>query len=86
MTPEEETFSNRFAPFIHTGNVGRMEREFSRAETDIARNANAKIVLFDLAIKLMGFLRIKSMTTTQQNLRKKNMKPTLFILAASWHG
>lgn len=22
------------------------------------------------------------MTTTQQNLRKKNMKPTLFILAA----
>ena len=59
MTPEEETFSSRFAPFIHTGNVGRMEREFSRAETDIARNANAKIVLFDLAIKLMGFLRIK---------------------------
>ena len=60
MTPEEETFSSRFAPFIHTGNVGRMEREFSRAETDIARNANAKIVLFDLAIKLMGFLRIKT--------------------------
>lgn len=59
MTPEEEAFSSRFAPFIHTGNVGRMEREFSRAETDIARNANAKIVLFDLSIKLMGMLRMK---------------------------
>ncbi len=60
LTPEEEAFSRRFAPFIHAGNTPRIEREISRAETDIARNANAKIVLFDLALKLMGLLRIPS--------------------------
>lgn len=58
MTPEETQFSSRFAPFIHIGNVEKMEREISRAETDIARNANAKIVLFDMSVKLMSALRI----------------------------
>ena len=60
MTPEETQFSSRFAPFIHIGNVEKMEREISRAETDIARNANAKIVLFDMSVKLMSALRIPS--------------------------
>lgn len=60
MTADEAQFSSRFAPFIHVGNAERIEREISRAETDIARNANAKIVLFDLAIKLMSALRISS--------------------------
>ena len=58
MNEEENQFSQRFAPFIHRGNVGRLEREFSRAETDVARNANAKIVLFDLSLKLMSLLRV----------------------------
>ncbi len=58
MTPDEAAFSSRFAPFIHSANIERLEREFSRAESDIARNANAKIVLFDLAIKLMSALRV----------------------------
>ncbi len=58
LTPGEEAFSIRFSPFIHTGNTPQIERELSRAETDIARNANAKIVLFDLALKLMALLRI----------------------------
>lgn len=58
MTAEEENFSHRFAPFIHAGNVEAMSKEFSRAVTDIGRNANAKIVSFDLMVILMQLLRI----------------------------
>lgn len=52
MTKEEETFSTRFSPFINEGNVIKMFDELNRAEADIAGNANGKIVLFDLAIKV----------------------------------
>ena len=52
MTQEEETFSVRFSPFINEGNVIKMLEEFNRAELDIAGNANGKIVLFDLSIKI----------------------------------
>lgn len=52
MTQDEENFSIKFAPFINEGNVIKMIEELNRAETDIAGNANGKIVLFDLAIKI----------------------------------
>ncbi len=52
LTREEQQFSTRFAPFINEQNVEQMIAEFSRAESDIQRNANAKIVLFDLAVKI----------------------------------
>lgn len=52
MTQEEENFSLKFSPFINEGNVIKMIDELNRAETDIAGNANGKIVLFDLAIKI----------------------------------
>lgn len=52
MTQEEENFSVKFAPFINEGNVIKMIDELNRAEIDIAGNANGKIVLFDLAIKI----------------------------------
>ncbi len=52
MTRDEENFSTKFSPFINEGNVIKMLDEFNRAEIDIAGNANGKIVLFDLAIKI----------------------------------
>ena len=48
----EEQFSQRFAPFINESNVERMIAEVEQANTDIAGNANAKIVLFDFAVKM----------------------------------
>lgn len=47
MTPEEETFSSRFSPFINHLNIEDFAAETDRARTDISRNANAKLVLFD---------------------------------------
>jgi DNA polymerase-3 subunit delta' len=52
MTHDEEAFSAKFSPFINEANVEPMFEEFTRADGDIMQNANAKIVLFDLAIRI----------------------------------
>ncbi len=57
LTADEQQFSDRFAPFIHEGNVEGLSSEISRASTDIERNANAKIVLFDLFLLLSQWVR-----------------------------
>lgn len=57
LTPDEEQFSQRFAPFIHEGNVEGLASEISRASSDIERNANAKIVMFDLMLLLSQWVR-----------------------------
>lgn len=57
QTSDERAFSTKFAPFIHERNIEALEKEFSRASNDISRNANAKIVCFDLMLKLMMLLR-----------------------------
>ena len=51
-TVEEAQFSKNFARFINEGNVERMLKLFNDAARDIRGNANAKIVLFDVAIKV----------------------------------
>ncbi|MCH5233083.1 MAG: DNA polymerase III subunit delta [Muribaculaceae bacterium] len=56
-TEDERQFSSRFAPFIHEGNVEKLEAEIARAATDIERNANSKIVLFDLFLILSRLVR-----------------------------
>lgn len=56
MTREEEDFSSRFSPFIHHGNVEELVSEISSASTHIARNANSKVVLFSLFLKIIPLL------------------------------
>ena len=58
MTPDEEVFSRRFAPFIHSGNVERILTEIDNARRDISRNANSKLVWFDFFLQLMLLLRL----------------------------
>ena len=58
LSPSEETFSKKFAPFIHIGNVEKIDEEISKARTDISRNANAKLVWFDFFLKLLILIRI----------------------------
>lgn len=57
LTEEERAFSSRFAPFIHEQNVEELCEEISRARTDIERNGNAKIVMFDLGLMFATLLR-----------------------------
>ncbi|MDE6796259.1 MAG: DNA polymerase III subunit delta [Muribaculaceae bacterium] len=62
LTPDEEEFSVRFAPFIHEGNVEGLSSEISRAAADISRNANGKIVMFDLLLLISQWVRLPKPT------------------------
>lgn len=59
LTPGEEQFGSRFAPFIHAGNVEHIIGEIDRARRDIGGNANAKLIWFDFLLRLMRHLRRK---------------------------
>ncbi len=59
LTPEEEEFSRRFAPFINSANVEDFLSAIDQAGTDIARNGNSKLVLFDLFSRIIGYVRRK---------------------------
>ena len=48
-----------FAPFIDASNISEISKEIELASYHIERNANAKIVLTDLSIKLTRLLHLK---------------------------
>ncbi|MFI3240697.1 MAG: DNA polymerase III subunit delta, partial [Bacteroidales bacterium] len=52
LNREEESFSRKFSPFINERNVEAIFKQITTAESDIHANANAKIVLFDLALQI----------------------------------
>lgn len=57
LSGAEEEFSRRFSPFINASNAEAILRLFTEAETDISRNANSKIVLFDMSIQLIMLIK-----------------------------
>ena len=62
-----ETKSNdfkleKFAPFVHEGNILEISEELQNAIYHIERNGNSKIILTDLSIKLTRLLHKKSQT------------------------
>ncbi len=54
---QEKDFSMKFHAFIHERNIAGLTKEFNEAHYHIERNGNAKIILFDLALKLIILLR-----------------------------
>ena len=56
MTLEEENFAKNFARFINEANVIEINELFQRAYRDIGQNANAKILFYDMALKLIVLL------------------------------
>ena len=59
VTPDEENFISKFGPFINNKNVEEMVDEIDKAYEDISRNANQKIVWFDLFLQLTRLIRTK---------------------------
>ncbi len=57
LNPMEAQFSSRFSPFINERNVLKLFKCVNDARADIAANANAKLVNFDLAIKTILLLK-----------------------------
>ena len=57
LNREEASFSKNFARFINERNVIDIVTELDNASKDIAGNGNGKIVMFDLAIKMILLLK-----------------------------
>lgn len=56
MTEEEEEFARRFAPFINEANIVEMAELTAKARRDIAQNANAKILFFEMSLQIIILL------------------------------
>ncbi|MBO4802646.1 MAG: DNA polymerase III subunit delta [Bacteroidaceae bacterium] len=56
QTEAEAAFSRNFARFVNERNVIAITEELAKAETDIAQNVNARMVFFDLALKIIVLL------------------------------
>jgi DNA polymerase III subunit delta' len=54
---ELETFTEKFSPFIHTGNAEGLMESVEKAHADISRNGNVRIVLLDLSFQVMKHLK-----------------------------
>ena len=57
MTPTEESFAKKFSPFINERNIIPITEHLAACQNSLAQNGNAKIVFFDLAVKLIILLR-----------------------------
>ena len=57
MTDYETGFSTNFSPFINERNVEELMTEFALAERHIEQNINAKMVFFDLVLKVIMLLK-----------------------------
>jgi DNA polymerase-3 subunit delta' len=57
LTSFEADFSQRFSPFINERNVEELMEEFSLAERQIEQNVNAKMIFFDLTLKVIMLLK-----------------------------
>lgn len=59
MNGAEEAFSSKFSPFVNEKNVEQIIAEMDAVITDVRGNGNAKIVLFDFAVKMIMLLKQK---------------------------
>ena len=56
---EEYAFISKFSPFIHEENSVMIVEELEKSIKSINRNANAKILFFELSLKMVKFLKVK---------------------------
>ncbi|MDH6534625.1 DNA polymerase III subunit delta [Parabacteroides sp. 52] len=57
MNMEEKSFSNNFAPYVNERNVFDLMDELAKAERHIAQNVNAKMVFFDLGLRITVLIK-----------------------------
>lgn len=57
LNRDEAAFSRNFARFVNAGNVERIATELDSTWRDIAGNANSKIVLFDMAVRMIMYIK-----------------------------
>lgn len=57
MSPDEQTFAQRFSPFVNERNVIGIMEELSLAQLHVEQNVNPKMIFFDFALKMIMLLK-----------------------------
>ena len=57
LSEDEHNFSVRFSPFVNENNIFGIMEELSEAQRHIERNVNAKMVFFDLALRMTVWIK-----------------------------
>ncbi len=57
MNRQEASFAVKFSPFVNERNVFELMEELAKAERHIIQNVNAKMVFFDLSLRITVFIR-----------------------------
>ena len=57
MAQDEANFGIRFAPFVNEKNIIGLMNELALAERHIEQNVNAKMVFFDLCLKITMLIK-----------------------------
>ena len=57
MSAEESAFSARFSPFVNERNIYGIMEELSEAQRHIEQNVNAKMVFFDMSLRLIVWIK-----------------------------
>lgn len=59
LHPKEEVFTKNFSKFVHGGNVLLLIEIFEHTHTSIMRNANPKVALMNMSLKVCNYIRLK---------------------------
>ena len=57
MNLDEASFSVKFSPFVNERNVIDLMEELAKAERHITQNVNAKMVFFDLSLRITVLIK-----------------------------
>jgi DNA polymerase-3 subunit delta' len=57
LKKDEKEFSKKFSKFIHANNIEPLTNEFNQSYSHIEYNANAKIVLFHMGLRIVKLLK-----------------------------
>ena len=58
ITENEKKFLSKFHPFIHEGNISEVSEKMEESIKNIERNANSKIIFYELSLQLMILLKV----------------------------
>ena len=57
LSPEERNFSVNFSPFVNENNIFGIMEEISDAQKHVEQNVNAKMIFFDMALRMIVWIK-----------------------------
>ncbi len=57
LSPEERSFSANFSPFVNENNIFGIVEEISDAQKHVEQNVNAKMIFFDMALRMIVWIK-----------------------------